>query len=638
MREAHLGEEAVDLGPVAAHDLPLRVLECRGIRRPPRVAQRPAGRLLGDDLEEQLGEQEAGGVPEMAPAVEVELHGRGTGVDEDAAAGGVVDGPVALIVQVAQVVALEEHLAVVARDPGARRARDRGGGPAPHRRSAWVGLVDDDLAPRPVPARPRGQPPPGARRVADERPARALAVGELIDRARGRRRVDAHARGQVALQRQDLRRVEPRPVDEQLHRRRAAGTAPVVHRREPQRRRRPGGLGRGRPGGDAEVAARGLAHVEQQPVDGVADAVRGGGVLEVPQLGPLRRDGSRQLGADRPGQRRDEGVPRVEPLAVVADDVLAGAEPLGQHGAAQGAEEVLGPHLVLVLEELAVEHRRSRHDDEPVGAVVAAQRQLGVLGTPQRQPVPVRDAVVDEGAGPVGADESPRGRVEVAHPLAALHLPPVLDVHQVDEPARQDLPQVHVVGDRAQESLVVRDGRGGVVDDDRDLRAVRGDVEASPVVVERGPVAAVVVEQVGAVGVAEQVDGGQPPVAHRLDAAVPRPEHRLLEPPPEVAAPRPLAPRERAVRRAVGDDRGGLPERDALGPVGDLQGRPLGVPFVDDPDAPGRARLVGTGAGVAVVAVGDQFDERLVHRGEAARVDPDHALVDGDGRAVTCPG
>ena len=171
----------------------------------------------------------------------------------------------------------------------------------------------------------------------------------------------------------------------------------------------------------------------------------------------------------------------------------------------------------------------------------------------------------------------------------------------------------------------------GIVDDDRDPGAAFGDAggHAEPCVVrrKRPAVLLAVVVEVAAVLAAEDVNAGEPAVLDGLDPAVAQAEDGLLEAAAEVPAAIAFAAGERAVRAAVSEDAGGRFEGHALRLVRHHQHRAVVVPFVADVDGAAHGGPGFLQPGVAVVAVGDQLHQRLLHRGETAGVNPDHTLV-----------
>ena len=166
----------------------------------PCCSTRRRGQLVGDDVQEELGQQQPGGIPEAAAAVDVQLDRRGAGVDDDLALRGAVDGTVRAVVQIAEVVAGEEVDAVVPARPVDLAVRRRlravaglamawcGGWSAlrweacsamtiSHQRPVGAG-PDGDLAPLAA-AVPRHGPldPPGVLRA--RRPGRELGAGSI---------------------------------------------------------------------------------------------------------------------------------------------------------------------------------------------------------------------------------------------------------------------------------------------------------------------------------------------------------------------------------------------------------------------------------------------------------------------------
>ncbi|NCL77251.1 hypothetical protein AIIKEEIJ_04741 [Rhodococcus sp. YH1] len=354
-------------------------------------------------------------------------------------------------------------------------------------------------------------------------------------------------------------------------------------------------------------------------------------MLEVSELIAFGQHIFGEPNADRMRECGDEPVLVVQTLTLVADDRLTLPEPLDQGCAVHGAEQVLGAHLVLVLEHLTVEHGEARDDDETVRALVPRHGQLGTFGPLQGEGEGVLVAVEVEAAGRVRTDQHERRGFVEEHPAAALDLVPTGDVHHLHAPPRQHLTQVDVVGQRLHHGLIPGDDHVRVLHDQRHPGTVPGDAEAFAVVVGDRPVAAVVVVEVAAVLAAEEVDAGEPAVLDGLDRSGADTEHGLLEAAPEVAPPMALAPRQRAVGCPVRQDAGGLIERHPFGMVGDLQDRARLVALVGDVDAAVRLCAAVVQPGVAVVTVGDQFDERLLDRGEAPRIDPDHTLVHRNG-------
>ncbi len=115
------------------------------------------------------------------------------------------------------------------------------------------------------------------------------------------------------------------------------------------------------------------------------------------------------------------------------------------------------------------------------------------------------------------------------------------------------------------------------------------------------------------------MDGFQPTVTEAED--------RLLEAAAEVAATAADAQGQRAVRAAVAEDEAGGGEGHALCLIGDRQQRAAAVAFVLDEQLPGHLDAGRFQPGIAVVAVGEQLDQRLLDRGEASGVDVDDALI-----------
>ena len=176
----------------------------------------------------------------------------------------------------------------------------------------------------------------------------------------------------------------------------------------------------------------------------------------------------------------------------------------------------------------------------------------------------------------------------------------------------------------------LRDAGLRAVDDDRHPGAVCRDAQTLAIGGGRLAIVAAVVIEVGAILATEELDARQPAVADRLQPATAEAEDRLLEAAAEIPSPARHALREQAVGAAIAEDGAGLVEVQALGLVGHGQQRAAPVALVLHEHAAGDLLAGALESGVAVVAVGDEFHQRLLDRGEPPRVDVDDALIDGD--------
>ncbi len=225
-------------------------------------------------------------------------------------------------------------------------------------------------------------------------------------------------------------------------------------------------------------------------------------------------------------------------------------------------------------------------------------------------------AFVAEGSRLIRSQKNQGRWFLVNHAPAALDHLALLQVQQLDFPARKDVAQINVVAHCRDERAKLRDAGMRVLHEDRNPAAVFG--HAKPLAVQRRgrAVSAAVVIEVTAVLAAEQVDPGISTVADRLDQAVPQPIDGLLQPPPEIAPPGTLAPRQRTVGPAIGQDGGEALEGHPLCLVGQNEQRERPMPLVCDPDAPRRMTASLLDACIAFVAVGNQFYEGLFHGGK----------------------
>lgn len=156
---------------------------------------------------------------------------------------------------------------------------------------------------------------------------------------------------------------------------------------------------------DAEIVDRRLVHALQQVVDHVCGAPGGGGASQVPELFLLgHHEGCDQL-ADRPREGGHQRCLRIQAGAFVADHRHALAELLDQRRTAHRAEQVFGADLVLVVEQLAIQHRGARQHQQAAGALVAARHQLCVQRTLKRHAEGKGLPVAVELARLVGAEQ-----------------------------------------------------------------------------------------------------------------------------------------------------------------------------------------------------------------------------------------
>ncbi|MOA05365.1 hypothetical protein D3C78_1249590 [compost metagenome] len=91
------------------------------------------------------------------------------------------------------------------------------------------------------------------------------------------------------------------------------------------------------------------------------------------------------------------------------------------------------------------------------------------------------------------------------------------------------------------------------------------------------------------------------------------------------------------MRPAIGQDEAGLFEGHPLGLIGNHQHRAGLMPLIVDADLAGHRRAGLFQPGIAVVSVGDQFDQGFFDGRKAPRVDIDHPLIHrdrGNGHAV----
>ncbi|MCY1422474.1 hypothetical protein D9M71_381560 [compost metagenome] len=286
--------------------------------------------------------------------------------------------------------------------------------------------------------------------------------------------------------------------------------------------------------------------------------------------------------------------------------------------------------MVFVFEQLAVEHRRAGQDDQAVGALIAAAGQLGIQSALQGEGERIGLLLMDEMSGLLGTEQQGGGRLLVLHHAAALHGLAALHVQQFDLAASQHVAQIDVVRHRLDHGAVVGNAGLRILDDDGHLGAVVGNPQAGTILFAYRAVAVPVVIQVAAVLAAEQFDARVASGMDGLDPAVAQAINRLLEAAAEIAAPAALATRQGAVRSAIGEDEARLGEGHALGLVADHQHRAGLMPLVLDADLPARRCACPFHPGIAVVGVGDQFDQGLLDGSKAARVDIDHPLVHRD--------
>jgi hypothetical protein len=118
-------------------------------------------------------------------------------------------------------------------------------------------------------------------------------------------------------------------------------------------------VARGRWQLDTQIVSGRLAHVMKQALDHMARSVGGRGPLQVLDLFLLRQDMRRDHLADGSRKGRHEQISLIEAFPFVADDRYAFAQPLDQGRASNRTEQILGPHLVLVFEQLAIQCRHA---------------------------------------------------------------------------------------------------------------------------------------------------------------------------------------------------------------------------------------------------------------------------------------
>src|SRR5690606_27810967 len=141
------------------------------------------------------------------------------------------------------------------------------------------------------------------------------------------------------------------------------------------------------------------------------------------------------------------------------------------------------------------------------------------------------------------------------------------------------------------------------------------------------PVAIAVVIEVAAILAAVEVYAGVAPVVDCLDPAITQAVDGLFQSPAKITSPTALAPRQRTVGAAVGQVGAGPLPGHSLGLIGHHQHRAVLVALIVDGDYPTDCGASLFQPNVAVVTVGDQLHQRLLHRGKSARVDIDNPLV-----------
>ncbi len=197
-------------------------------------------------------------------------------------------------------------------------------------------------------------------------------------------------------------------------------------------------------------------------------------------------------------------------------------------------------------------------------------------------------------------------------------------------PTAEHVAQIDVVGQRLGQGAELGNTYLAAFDDDGDARAVAGNAEALTVALGHRAILATVIVEIAAVLGAEQFDPRQPAIMDGFQPAVAKAEDRLLETAAKIAAPATGALRQRAVCAAIAENGAGGGERHALGVIGDRQQGAAPVTLVLHEDLPGNCHARRFQSGVAVLAVGDQFDQRLFDRGEAPGVDVDDTLIHRD--------
>src|SRR5579871_3275446 len=112
-----------------------------------------------------------------------------------------------------------------------------------------------------------------------------------------------------------------------------------------------------------------------------------------------------------------------------------------------------------------------------------------------------------------------------------------------------------------------------------------------------------------------------------LDPAVTEAINCLLQATTEITAPAALSARQRAMSPAIVQNQVGLLEGHPFRLVGDHQQGPSLMPLILDADPAGHLSACLVQPSIAIIAVGNQFDQGFFYRSKAARIDINDPLV-----------
>ena len=242
--------------------------------------------------------------------------------------------------------------------------------------------------------------------------------------------------------------------------------------------------------------------------------------------------------------------------------------------------------MVLKTKELAVQNRRARDDEQPVGALVSFEYQFRTVRPTQGKEELVFAVLKNKVPRHVWTDQHFSFRFSIAEYSQGFLFACLVQICQLNIAPLQNVTQVNIVGDRDEQRPEIGNIRLRIFHNNGHLCSVAARRKKQSLIIRLpgNTVAVPVIIHISAGFRTKQIDSGQPALMNRLDPPISQTINRLFHTAPEIAAAAGFAPRQKAMGSPIRQHRAHAVDSHAFRLIGYSQHRTILMTLIADPN------------------------------------------------------